>query len=428
MLEAKMMSPKLMNDEGLLSKTDALVREERELLTSILHHLREIERRRLFSALGYKSLFEMTVQRFGYSEDQAYRRLAAMRLLKELPEVEEKISSGEITLTHIGLIHSLFRQEKKQNQKAMSREAKLSVIDRISGTPVREAQRIALSLSSAPEVAKPDRVYVISENHIEMRFTASIEIQEKIERLKGLLAHQNPNMSLGEIFEKLCNLGLEQWNPGKLTKTEAKAEVSATSRKTAMQRFAAPRKRRVRSEATQTERYRCEPRLASKWEPGSTLELEPKPESMLELVSKMSSGVEPKLESMPELATKMRSALESRLELEPGPKSTSTLEPKSNGSEASLQSGGRSRDGGVLKGKISSPKRLTAEIVRTVWRRAESRCELCGSSFALEIDHKVPRAKGGSSKIENLRLTCRSCNQRAAINAFGQLTMDHYIN
>jgi hypothetical protein len=395
-----------MNDEGLLSKTDDLVHEERELLTSILHHLREIERRRLFSALGYKSLFEMTVRRFGYSEDQAYRRLAAMRLLKELPEVEEKISSGEITLTHVALIHSFFRQEKKQNQKDMSREAKLSAIERISGTSVREAQRIALSLSSAPEVAKPDRVYVISENHIEMRFTASIELQEKIERLKGLLAHQNPNMSLGELFEKLCNLGLEQWNPGKLTRAETRAT------------FAALRKRRVRPEANQTQiqthQHRREPRLESKWELGSKSKLEPE--------------LEPKRESMPELVPKMRSKLKPELALGPKSTSTSTLEPKSNGIDASLQSGSKSRDGGVLKGKISRPKRLSAEIVRTVWRRAESRCENCGSGFALEIDHKIPRANGGSSKIENLRLTCRSCNQRAAIEAFGQLTMDPYIN
>jgi 5-methylcytosine-specific restriction endonuclease McrA len=407
-----MMSPKLMSDEGLLSKTDALVREERELLTSILHHLREIERRRLFSALGYKSLFEMAVRRFGYSEDQAYRRLAAMRLLKELPEVEEKISSGEITLTHISLIHSLFRQEKKQNQKYMSREAKLSVIEQISGTPVREAQRITLSLSSAPEAAKPDRVYVISENHIEMRFTASIELQEKIERLKGLLAHQDPNLSLGELFEKLCNLGLERWNPGKPTKTETKAEVSAASRQTATQRFAAPRKRCVRPDANQTQRREHETE--------SKMDLEPELE------------VEPRLESKSEPQPKMRSGLgpESRLELEPGPKSTPTSksEPKSKGSEASLQRGGKSHDEGVSRGKPSNPKRLSAEIVRAVWRRAESRCENCGSSFALEIDHKLPRAKGGSSEIENLRLTCRSCNQRAAIEAFGQLTMDPYIN
>lgn len=31
---------------------------------------------------------------------------------------------------------------------------------------------------------------------------------------------------------------------------------------------------------------------------------------------------------------------------------------------------------------------------------------------ALSIDHKVPRAKGGSNKLDNLLLSCEKCNQR----------------
>ncbi len=88
------------------------------------------------------------------------------------------------------------------------------------------AKRITLSLSSAPEIAKRDRVNAISENRVEMKFTASLEILQKVERLKEWLAHKHPDLSLGELFEKLCDLGLSEWNP---TKT------------------AAPRKRRVKT-------------------------------------------------------------------------------------------------------------------------------------------------------------------------------------
>ena len=105
------------NDSTLIETTEKLVREERELLTKVLHHLREIERRRLFSSLGFKSLFDFAVRQLGYSEDQAYRRISAMRLLKEIPELEAKIESGEISLTHISLAHSLFKQEKNQNKE-----------------------------------------------------------------------------------------------------------------------------------------------------------------------------------------------------------------------------------------------------------------------------------------------------------------------
>lgn len=59
-----------------IDTTDQLVQQERELLIEILRHLREIERRRLFSALGFKSLFDYAVKRLKYSEDQAGRRIS----------------------------------------------------------------------------------------------------------------------------------------------------------------------------------------------------------------------------------------------------------------------------------------------------------------------------------------------------------------
>src|SRR6185369_13706857 len=102
-----------LSDQTLLNETQKLVKQERELLSQILHHLREIERRRLFSFLKLSSLFEYATQELGYSEDQAYRRIQAMRLLKELPEIEEKINLGALNLTHLGMAQSLFKREQK---------------------------------------------------------------------------------------------------------------------------------------------------------------------------------------------------------------------------------------------------------------------------------------------------------------------------
>lgn len=64
---------------------------------------------------------------------------------------------------------------------------------------------------------------------------------------------------------------------------------------------------------------------------------------------------------------------------------------------------------------------------RLVWQKSGGRCENCGSDFALQIDHIHPRAMGGSSTPENLRLLCRSCNQRAAIESFGRQKMAKYL-
>ncbi len=48
-----------------------------------------------------------------------------------------------------------------------------------------------------------------------------------------------------------------------------------------------------------------------------------------------------------------------------------------------------------------------------VLKRAKFRCELCGISSeekALEVDHIVPRNKGGTDDLTNVEALCYSCN------------------
>jgi hypothetical protein len=90
-------------DDILLSQTQKLALDEKEILTRLLWHIKEIERRRLFSKLKFQSINEYVEKELGYSKDEAWRRVAAARLLQEMPEIEEKISTGELNLTNIGL-------------------------------------------------------------------------------------------------------------------------------------------------------------------------------------------------------------------------------------------------------------------------------------------------------------------------------------
>lgn len=56
---------------------------------------------------------------------------------------------------------------------------------------------------------------------------------------------------------------------------------------------------------------------------------------------------------------------------------------------------------------------VPAAVRREVWTRDGGCCqwrlhsgEICGATRRVEVDHVVPRARGGASTVENLRLLC----------------------
>ena len=260
----------MISDQALVDETIRLVREEREILTAILHHLKEIEKRRLFCLYKCPSLFEFAVQILKYSEPQAQRRISAMRLLRDLPEIENKITDGSLSLTHLNLAQNLFSKQKKAG-KAYDMSEKTQILQDMENTTKREAEKIIYA--KAPEL-KP--------KGLDFNMITDDSLREKLLKLKGQYAHTHPDISLNELLHLLCDQAL-------------------------------------------------------------------------------------------------------------------------------------------------SPAKKKTQLERQVWERDQSRCTNCHSTYAIQSDHRIPHAKGGPTTVENMRLLCRKCNQRAAIVHFGQQKMARYV-
>src|SRR5689334_3902148 len=108
---------KNVSNESLLANTKALAREERRITIEVLHHLREIERRRAYAERGYATLFDYATQELGYSSSSASRRINSMKALKDMPELESAIEEGKLSITTVAQVQTFLRQEKFQNQK-----------------------------------------------------------------------------------------------------------------------------------------------------------------------------------------------------------------------------------------------------------------------------------------------------------------------
>lgn len=174
-----------LSDSKLLEVTRSLAHEERHILVEVLEHLAEIQARKLFSP-RYRSLYEYSRSELGYSEDQAARRISAMRLLRELPELEAQVTSGALSLSVLGLAQSHFRNEKaflaahpgNTAGHALSREAKLETLRQLENKSARDTKRILMDKSSAPESLRGESVKPISSTMNELRIVVPDETLE----------------------------------------------------------------------------------------------------------------------------------------------------------------------------------------------------------------------------------------------------------
>ena len=191
-----------LKDRELLTHTKLLAQKERSNLTQILFHLSEVERRRLYSDLGYQSLFYYAVGELKYSEGQAGRRLQAMRLMKEFPEIAAKVESGCLNLSNISQAQSYFRKVK------VSAQEKRQVLASLENRSSREGQVELLKLQPVGALPR-ERERRLTESHSEVSFVVSDELKEKLETVRSLLGSRGALMSFAELISEMAGLSAE---------------------------------------------------------------------------------------------------------------------------------------------------------------------------------------------------------------------------
>ncbi len=383
-------TPESLSDRDLLSRMHQLVRRERELLTEILHHLKEVERRKLFSDLGFRSLFDYAVRELGYSEGQAGRRIAAMKLLREMPqqeaqELEKKIESGALNLTHLCQAQSFFNEVKKSAPtKTLDVGEKLDVLKGLEHKSSRQGQVALIEKLEAVGIrASPPReqAKILSSEQTELRLVLSAQLLAQLEEVRALLGPKGLGMSWAELIQEMAILSLSSLMDKKFGKRRNKKAATHcdVSRLDAMDRDGG---RMDRDGGRDEEALK---------EDAKNLAADGMPLTADEgafTTAPSRQGVK----NGSKLATREREVtkeLESRSEL--------SYEPKTGPKPRSISKGKRYR----------------------IWKRDGGACVKCGSKRGLQVDHIVPVAHGGGCEEENLRILCGGCNVREGVKSFG---------
>ena len=83
-----------LSDTDLVTRMRALVLAERAASAEVVEHLIEIDQRRLFLEQACSSLYAYCMERLGYSENGAIKRVRVARLAERVPRVLEELRSS----------------------------------------------------------------------------------------------------------------------------------------------------------------------------------------------------------------------------------------------------------------------------------------------------------------------------------------------
>src|SRR5688500_311977 len=372
-----------LSDAELLTATRRLVGRSNQLLASLLAHLAEVEARGIHRPRACASLYSYCIYELRFSEDEAFRRVTAARLVRRFPALLDAIATGELHLTGLLMLgphltpHNLVvvlalakhRTKKELARLVRSLDPLPEVPSRIEPlgpapsrlvspaptwsqsvaalNPIRELEpgarprdwmdwtHSAASANEGTALARLDagatpvelaRIRLDPQRY-NVQFEASEEYVELVERAKALLFHRSPRPDLGDLHLRAMRALV----------AELERETYAVTKRQRVARRSAP-------ETADEQLGRAEP------------EPEPQPEP-----------------------------------------------PRRRG------------------------RHIPAAIRRAVFERDAGRCtyrsdsgERCRETARLELHHSIAFAQGGKHRLDNVTLHCRAHNALAAEEDFGR--------
>ena len=204
-------SPAELTDHTLLERTRALVADEKRLLHLVLDHIREIEDRKLYAARGYSSLFSFVVEALGYDEASAYRRIAAVRAIRDVPAVKQKLQDESLTLSTVALVQGHLRTEGKS--RPSSSDQKAALFADVEGKSKRQAERHLASLVPDSHAARPERQRPVTATRTELRLTVNAEFMQRLDRLRELHFHTDPFAKMEDLLGYALAIAIQKKEP-----------------------------------------------------------------------------------------------------------------------------------------------------------------------------------------------------------------------
>ena len=200
---------KTLSNFDLMERFNKLVRTERKITHLFLECIAEIDSRKLYLQKAYSSLFNYLVEDFGYSPSAAIRRIESARLLREVPEMAEKIESGALNLSQLSKLQQAIRTVQKTEERRMGTDEKRELLHKIENTTQEKTELIlALELSLPVEVVEKTKIHRDESVTVTMSF--SKEQMQLLKTVGDLISHAVPDKKWAHVVTYLAQKELNR--------------------------------------------------------------------------------------------------------------------------------------------------------------------------------------------------------------------------
>jgi 5-methylcytosine-specific restriction endonuclease McrA len=409
-------SPAELSDTELLAATRRLVGRSNQLLAALLEHLGEVEARGIHRTRACSGLYAYCIFELRFSEDEAYRRVAASRLVRRFPALLAAIASGELHLT--GLL---------QLGPHLTGENLREVLDRAKHRTKKEIARLVRVLDPLPDVLPRIEPLGPASATLVPRTPTWPEFVASMCPVRDLAPGERPrDWTEGTLeastFEGPANFAGHEGAPGPAWPIELDASAESAPARLEPQRYGI--------QFTANEEYvklvAEAQALLSRFAPRATLD---------ELHLRAMRALVAELKRQKYAATN-RPRKRSSQTIPPGasPVEASPLPETSETSETSALAERSHATAGTdlaQAAPYADPRRrgryVPAAVRRAVFQRDDGRCtytaaagQRCHETRGLELHHVTAFAQGGEHTEANLTLRCRAHNALAAEEDFGR--------
>jgi hypothetical protein len=436
-------------------------RAEKEKVAITVVHLSQVIKRKLYLKRGYSSDFSYCKEYLGYSGGSAARRVASARLSLDVPDVSEKIFTGELSLCAAQALYhefkrqkeleksgeqprsqakeqagdqfrdqfrdqefkpsqalqsNLFQESKPEAQgleprasKPLSAQRKKEVFQSVCGKTTEETYRIlSTEFHGTRPKMKKARIRHLAGDEAHLEMTLSKDDFKKMKRLLSLLSHTLPDQDAGKLVSRLLEEGLEKHCP---VRRQKRVEMRREKR----QRSPKENERLKSSEKRKSTAADEAPKVQVHFELNQVhgeLPVQRANQVHGELPVQGANQVHGanQIHGANQVHGANQISAESSVhrlnQVHGGPKTKTLLRVQEDPELVGIE-------------KCFQRLLLSQEVRRMIYIRDGGVCmfkdpetgRVCASSYGLDIDHIKPVAMGGGNELSNLRLCCSRHNR-----------------